>query len=284
MSAADHPSPRRDHPSPGRMRGAFAAHRRIAALVLTVALGGEGVALAASQNGIVRPAYEPPTPTVELGKELFDANCSSCHGIAGQGIPRSRPGGGDLAGAGPSLRGVGAMAADFYLRTGFMPLANVHAQPSNQRVLFTGKEVSALTAFVAALGGGPAVPRPEPTIGSLSQGFKLFTENCAGCHQSLARGGFVTGARVPPLQGIDAREIAEAVRIGPYLMPRFGARQIPDPQLDSIVKYVLSTNRPVNRGGWSLGNLGPIPEGMLAWLVAILLAVACLAVSRRLRA
>jgi ubiquinol-cytochrome c reductase cytochrome c subunit len=273
-----------EHPSRGRVRDALCAHRRLGVIVLLVTLGGGSVALAASQSVVVRPTYEPPAPTVKLGEELFDANCSSCHGIAGQGIARPRPGAGGLAGAGPSLRGVGAIAADFYLRTGFMPLANIHAQPSNQRVLFSGKEVKALTAFIAALGHGPGVPQPEPSTGSISQGFKLFTEDCAGCHQSLARGGFVTGARVPPLQGIDAREIAEAVRIGPYLMPRFSSRQIPGPQLNSIVRYVLSTNHPLNKGGWSIGNLGPIPEGMVAWLAAILLAIACLAVSRRLRA
>jgi ubiquinol-cytochrome c reductase cytochrome c subunit len=273
-----------DHPSRGRVRDAIGARRRFGVIVLLVTLGGGSVALAASQNVVVRPTYEPPAPTAKLGEELFNANCSSCHGIAGQGIPRPRPGAGGLAGAGPSLRGVGAIAADFYLRTGFMPLANIHAQPSNQRVLFTDKEIKALTAFIAALGHGLGVPHPEPSTGSISQGFKLFTEDCAGCHQSLARGGFVTGARVPPLQGIDATKIAEAVRIGPYLMPRFSNRQITGPQLNSIVRYVLSTNHPVNKGGWSIGNLGPIPEGMVAWLAAILLAIACLAVSRRLRA
>jgi ubiquinol-cytochrome c reductase cytochrome c subunit len=271
------------HPSLRRIASVIVAHRQLGVLVLVVALGGGSVALAASQNGIVRPVYEPPAPTMKLGEELFNANCSSCHGIAGQGISRPRPGAGDLSGAGPSLRGVGAMAADFYLRTGLMPLAKVHAQPSNQRVLFTRKEIEALTAFIAALGRGPGVPHPEPSSGSISEGFTLFTEDCAGCHQSLARGGFVTGARVPPLQGIDAKEIAEAVRIGPYLMPRFSARRITNPQLNSIIEYVLSTNRPVNRGGWSIGNLGPIPEGLVAWLAALLLAIACLAVSRRLR-
>lgn len=232
----------------------------------------------------MRPTYEPPKPTVELGQELFDANCASCHGTSGEGIARPRPGAGQVSGAGPSLRGVGALAADFYLRTGFMPLANVRAEPSNQRVPFTRKEVESITAFVAGLGHGPQVPHPQPSAGSLSQGFELFTEDCAGCHQSLARGGFVTGARVPPLQGVDATEVAEAVRVGPYLMPRFSSSQITDRQLNSIVRYVLWTNRPLNRGGWSIGNLGPIPEGLVAWLAALLLAVACLAVGRRLKA
>lgn len=51
----------------------------------------------------------------------------------------------------------------------------------------------------------------------------------------VARGGFVTGARVPPLQAATASQIAEAVRIGPYLMPRFTVAQISQAQLNSII-------------------------------------------------
>ncbi|HEX5223837.1 MAG TPA: c-type cytochrome [Solirubrobacteraceae bacterium] len=245
---------------------------------------GAGVALAASQNGIVRPTYEPPKPTVALGEELFNANCASCHGIGGTGIEHPRATAGDISGAGPSLKGVGAMAADFYLRNGFMPLENIHTQPGRRRVLFTRKEIAALTAYVAALGNGPGVPHPQPGGGDISEGFKAFTEDCAGCHQSVARGGYVTGARVPPLQKLGPTEIAEAVRIGPYLMPRFTSHQISDPQLNSIIRYVQWTNRPDNRGGWSIGNLGPIPEGLIAWLAAIVLGALCLALGKRFSA
>jgi ubiquinol-cytochrome c reductase cytochrome c subunit len=247
-------------------------------------LCGAGVALAASQNGIVRPASEPAQPSVKLGAELFAANCASCHGIDGEGVTRPRPGAGGVLSAGPSLRGVGAQAADFYLRTGFMPLTNIHAEPSQQRPPFTDKEIRSLTAFVSALGGGPAIPHPDPAAGSLARGFDLFTEHCAGCHQAVARGGYVTGARVPPLQGIGPTEIAEAVRIGPYLMPRFPPQQLDDSELNDIVRYVRSTNQPTNRGGWGIGNIGPIPEGIIAWLAALSLAVVCVAIGTRLRA
>ncbi|MGH2842427.1 MAG: c-type cytochrome, partial [Solirubrobacteraceae bacterium] len=71
-------------------------------------------------SGIVRPDPEPRHASLELGSELFAANCASCHGIAGTGITRARPGAGDLSGMGPPLRHVGARAADFYLRTGLM--------------------------------------------------------------------------------------------------------------------------------------------------------------------
>ena len=101
---------------------------------------------------------------------------------------------------GPPLRGVGALAADFYLRTGYMPLSSTHDQPGNDRVLFSDKEIRSLERYVASLGPGPAIPHPDPAAGSIEAGTQLFTEHCAGCHQEQARGGFVTGARVPPLQ------------------------------------------------------------------------------------
>ncbi len=258
----------------------------ILALAAVAALLVVSLAQAQPESGIVRPTTEPSTPSLELGRELFAGNCASCHGIDGSGIKSPRPGAGGIMGAGPPLRGVGALAPDFYLRTGFMPLANIYAQPGPEpeRVLFSETEIRSLVGYVASLGAGPAIPTPHPAAGNLSEGQSLFLAHCAGCHQIEGRGGFVTGAEVPPLQNVPATRIAEAVRIGPYLMPRFSTTQISNRQLNSIVKYVLSTNRPDNRGGWGIGNLGPIPEGLVAWWIAApLLILSCLAVGRRIR-
>jgi len=257
---------------------------RLSILVVLAALAGVGVAEAQPQSGIVRPTTEPATPSVQLGAQLYAGNCASCHGIAGSGISSPRPGAGDIAGAGPPLRDVGALPADFYLRAGYMPLSSIHDQPGPDRVLLSDKEIRSMVDYVASLGAGPPVPDPHPATGNLSDGRQMYTLHCAGCHQIEARGGFVTGAVVPPLQGIPARRVAEAVRIGPYLMPRFSTRQISDVQLNSIIKYVLSTNHPDNRGGWGIGNLGPIPEGLVAWWIGgPLLIIACRAVGRRRR-
>lgn len=262
--------------------------RRRAILVLALAalglIGQASPAAAQPQVGIVRPTTEPQTPSVQLGAQLFAGNCASCHGIDGGGISSPRPGSGAILGQGPSLRGVGAQAADFYLRRGYMPLGNPHEEPEDNRVLFSETEIRSMVAFVNSLGSGPAIPSAHPGSGSISDGLKLFMDHCAGCHQALAEGGYVTGARVPPLHTVPATQIAEAVRLGPYLMPRFSTSQISDAQLNSIIKYVQSTAAPDNRGGWGIGNLGPIPEGLVTWWIAApLLLLGCVAVSRRIR-
>jgi len=258
--------------------------RRIVVLAAIVSLVCAWTARAQPQSGIVRPTTEPSTPSVHLGRELFEGNCASCHGFAGQGISKPRPGAGGILGAGPPLRKVGALAPDFYLRLGLMPLSSIHDEPGNDRVLFSDKELQALIDYVASLGPGPSIPHPDPKAGNISEGQQLFTLHCAGCHQEDAEGGFVTGARVPPLQGVKATQIAEAVRIGPYEMPSFSTKQISNAQLDSIVKYVLSTNHLDNRGGWRIGNIGPIPEGLVTWWIAVpLLIIVCVLVSRRFR-
>jgi quinol---cytochrome-c reductase cytochrome c subunit len=232
--------------------------------------------------GIVRPdAGQAARMTpLQLGAQLFAGNCASCHGGDGRGISPTdqRRGVGDVAGAGPSLRGVGALAADFYLRTGYMPLGHPREQPERSRVLLHEREIKALTAYVASLGGGPPVPSVDPARAGLGRGRELFTEHCAGCHQVVAQGGVVTGARVPPLEDATPVQVAEAVRIGPYLMPRFSERQISDAELNDIVRYVQWTKHPVDRGGWGIGNLGPFPEGIVTWLIAAVVLVATCAV------
>jgi ubiquinol-cytochrome c reductase cytochrome c subunit len=245
-----------------------------------------GSAAAQPPQGIVRPENEASLGLQELGEQLYAGNCSSCHGIGGEGVTSQAPrrGAGDIQGFGPSLRGVGALAADFYLRTGYMPLRRSDEQPQRSRPQFSEREIRALVDYVDSLGGGPPVPEPDPAAGSLAEGLRLFTEHCAGCHQVVAQGGIAPGARVPPLENSTPTQVAEAVRIGPYVMPRFSEKDISDSELDSIVRYVEYAKHPTDRGGWGIGNLGPVPEGMVTWLAAATFFLAfCMLIGQRLR-
>ena len=239
----------------------------------------------------VSSATAAAAPLVQQGKGLYGQYCVACHGANGEGIATPRPIGfaanrdqTTQGGIGPSLQGVGALAADFYLRTGYMPLRHVGQQPRRSRVAFGEQQIRALVAYVASLGPGPAIPHPRPERGSLSEGMHLFTDRCSGCHQVVAQGGVVTGALPPALESASDAQIAEAVRIGPYVMPKFSRKAISDRQLDSIVRYVDYTKHPASPGGWSLGYIGPVPEGLVTWFIgAAALVALCLLIGKRLR-
>ena len=68
----------------------------------------------------------PGAAAAQSGKSLYAENCLSCHGVRGSGTSK-----------GPRLRGVGALGADLYLRTGYMPLRSPHDRSEERRV---GKE------------------------------------------------------------------------------------------------------------------------------------------------
>ena len=227
---------------------------------------------------------------VQEGHHLYGRYCISCHAAGGKGSAGRPIGAGPLrvqtetTGLGPSLIGVGALAADFYLRTGYMPLPHVGMQPRRRRVLLSEGEIRALTAYVASLGPGPAIPAPHPERGSLSEGYHLFADHCAGCHQIVGVGGYLTGGVPPPLGADTPTQIAEAVRIGPWVMPRFTRKDISDRQLDSIVRYVDYAKHPDDRGGWAIGHLGPIPEGFVTWFIGMTTLVGvCIVIGKRLQ-
>jgi ubiquinol-cytochrome c reductase cytochrome c subunit len=207
--------------------------------------------------------------SVQRGKTLYDQGCVSCHGPNARGVgPGMRANGAnDVRELGPPLVGVGALAADFYLSTGYMPLSNPFDQPARHGVIYSADDIRALVAYIGSF-GGPPVPEPHPDRGSLREGLRLFTENCAGCHQVAGQGGVVQPAVAPDLRRSTPLQIAEAVRVGPYVMPRFTTAQLSDRELDSIIAYVQLTKNPVDRGGWSIGHVGPVPEGLVAWFLA----------------
>jgi ubiquinol-cytochrome c reductase cytochrome c subunit len=240
-------------------------------LVLAIALGAG--AIASAGLAIAREAKQPrsggpvarasstspsrpsPNPEVERGRRLFLQGCSSCHGYDAEGVP----------GTAPSLLGAGEESADFYLRTGRMPLSDPEQEPVRTASPYTREQIDALVAYVGSL-GGPPVPHPDPQAGDLANGRKLFTEDCAGCHQVVGQGGIVPGAVVPDLSKASPVDVAEAVQIGPYVMPVF--EDLTAAEVDDIARYVEYSHHPEDRGGWGIGHIGPIPEGMVAWLLA----------------
>src|SRR5436305_15333091 len=100
-------------------------------------------------SGISRPDFEGNKNPAQLGQELFAANCASCHGVRGRGVlGPAQNGAGQVSARGPSLIGVGALAADFYLRTGYMPPGTPDQPPMREHVLFSDRALRALLSYV----------------------------------------------------------------------------------------------------------------------------------------
>lgn len=109
------------------------------------------------------------------------------------------------------------------------------------------------------------------------KGNELYANNCAACHNSAGSGGALgRNYYAPNLFDATPLQVAEAVRIGPGAMPVFGPNTLSQDQVDSIVKYVGHLKNKENRGGLSLGSVGPVPEGMVSWVIGLglLLAIA----------
>jgi ubiquinol-cytochrome c reductase cytochrome c subunit len=211
------------------------------------------------------------------GQALFARTCATCHGMDAQGTS-----------VGPSLIGVGAAAVDFQVSTGRMPAAEIGAQMDRKPPRFNAKQTHQLAAYIASLGGGPAIPSPELVSGAganVPLGQELFVTNCAQCHNFDGAGGALTyGKSAPALTASTPRQIYEAMLTGPEAMPVFNDTTITPSQKRDIVAYVTQARAEPNPGGFSLGRVGPVTEGLVAWLGgigALVLAAWWIAAKRR---
>lgn len=234
----------------------------LVALGLTTAAIAAVALTAGASSPVATPTSRPAATDDELvarGEELYLTDCVSCHGVAGAGTDLGLP-----------LLTSGEAAADFYLRTGRMPLAQPAPQPPGKPRAYDNDEIEALVAYVGSIGSGPGIPDIDPSRGDLQEGAELFLSNCAACHNSSAIGGALSGGNyAPSLQHTDTEQIGEAMRIGPGEMPLFGPDVFTDQQVNSIVRYVKYLHAPEDPGGFDLGYTGPVPEGFVAFLFGL---------------
>lgn len=213
---------------------------------------------------------------VAAGRELFLVGCASCHGQNGQGIPTVRKG----YAKGPSLVGVGAAAVDFQVNTGRMPMAQPGQQAPRKKTAYSEEETAALAAFVASLAPGPAVPTttdysiegltPQEREAAIVRGSQIFLTNCTACHNFNGAGGAMPrGGYAPSLKGVDSKYIYEAMLTGPQAMPNFSNGNLSPEEKRDVIAYIRSIEDTPEYGGFGLGGLGPVSEGLFAWVVGI---------------
>jgi ubiquinol-cytochrome c reductase cytochrome c subunit len=61
----------------------------------------------------------------------------------------------------------------------------------------------------------------------------------------------------------------EAMEIGPQQMPVFSNGVLSPQDKRDIIKYLKTQEQTPNYGGFTLGSVGAVSEGMFSWLIGI---------------
>ena len=245
------------------MRWITARRRRPVAGYAVVLLGllliGTGYAVITGAGDASASSPTAASTQVAEGRAIFEETCSSCHGLEAQGTAVA-----------PSLIGVGSAAVDFQTSTGRMPAKEIGSEEARKPPELDPQQILDVSAYIQSLAGGPAIPTPAQVSTSgadLALGQELFIADCAQCHNFVGAGGALTdGKYAPALTQSTPTQIYEAMLTGPEAMPVFNNTTITPSEKRDIIAFVTTTRDEPNPGGFSLGRIGPVTEGLVAFL------------------
>nr|WP_120492283.1 cytochrome c [Corynebacterium lactis] len=261
--------------------------RRTASGIMAMALALTGAGFlsnALTPDAQTATAQKDEAAMIQQGKELYDVACITCHGANLQGV-KDR---------GKSLIGVGEGSVYFQVHSGRMPMLRNEAQAARKTPRYSEEQILAIAAYVQANGGGAGIVKDsdgsiamaslrgknagangEIDPADVARGSELFRLNCASCHNFTGRGGALSGGKYAPvLDPANEQEIYQAMLTGPQNMPKFSDRQLSADEKKDIIAYIKNAKEAPTPGGWGLGGIGPVTEGMAMWIVGIVALVA----------
>jgi len=90
------------------------------------------------------------------------------------------------------------------------------------------------------------------------------------CHNVAGAGGALTeGKYAPNLQSVTGKHIYEAMVTGPQNMPVFNDLNLTPEQKADIITYLKYVQDNKSPGGFALGSLGPVAEGLFIWIFGL---------------
>jgi ubiquinol-cytochrome c reductase cytochrome c subunit len=84
-----------------------------------------------------------------------------------------------------------------------------------------------------------------------------------------AGGALTEGKYAPSLKGVTAAHIYEAMLTGPQNMPVFNDKNITPRDKADIITALKATQANDQVGGFDLGSLGPVAEGLFLWVFGL---------------
>jgi ubiquinol-cytochrome c reductase cytochrome c subunit len=153
-------------------------------------------------------------------------------------------------------------------------------QVQQKEVTYTPDEIAELAAYVASLGPGPAIPTASDYSlagltdaqreEAIARGGQIFLTNCTACHNFEGSGGAMPrGGYAPKIRGVEPKYIFEAMLTGPQAMDNFSNGNLSVDEKRDIIAYLQSLQDNPDYGGFGMGGIGPVSEGLFAWLVGI---------------
>jgi ubiquinol-cytochrome c reductase cytochrome c subunit len=129
-----------------------------------------------------------------------------------------------------------------------------------------------MAAYVASISPGPGIPESQylKLTGDATKGAELFRINCAMCHNVAGAGGALTeGKYAPNLMDTSPAHIYEAMLTGPQNMPVFNDDNITPQEKQDIITALKTQGQHEDVGGFALGSLGPVAEGLFLWIFGL---------------
>ena len=221
-------------------------------------------ARAAGPDRLVVPARTEPAHRPinrRRGSALYEANCSTCHGLEGK-APRTAPACRTRARRRSTSCSAPADAAGQPGRPARARRAEVHPRRRSRRSWPTSRR------------SRPAESRSRPSTpaaGDLARGAEVFLNTCAGCHGAGATGDSVGGGQIAPT--LDEAD-PDADRRGDPRRAR-GDAQVRTGDDRPGRRWIRS--RPTccgsaingEDGGLQLGRVGAVAEGLVVVVVGL---------------
>ena len=183
---------------------------------------------------------------LEVGQELFQQNCTPCHGEFGEGGPNpTRPG--DIIMPISSSEYL-KTRDDFTLRSiiaqgqpnfGMSPFSTANGGPLDDT------EIDAIIAYMRSWEANPPVELPPqvvavPTVEPALSGEQIFKDVCSQCHGSLGEGGLGPALRDPAFQAARSdQQLLDAINQGHPSTPMIGWGEIlTRQQIQELVVFI----------------------------------------------
>ena len=96
------------------------------------------------------------------------------------------------------------------------------------------------------------------------------------CHNFAGAGGALTrGKYAPAIDDVTSKHIYEAMVTGPQSMPVFGDTNLTPESKRDVIAFLTTIEEQESPGGMTLGSLGPVSEGLFAWVFGLGILVGC---------